>query len=114
VSAVTTDQNADPVGNAGKESPTETILTSIHTQWIISDSKPKVEITLFGENLAPNATITSNSPQITIEQVEADSFPIRVVVAIDITSPPGMYDLQYQAPGRAPIPFSIQYAGKSR
>jgi len=101
-----------PADNAGRQSDPVAVLTSVHAQWIISDSVPKAEITLFGENLAANATVTSASSNIVVESIDSDPGRAQIVVAMDVTSPAGDYELTYQAPGQAPIPFAIRYAGK--
>lgn len=92
------------------EAPPVAVITAVHPQWIISDGLPKVEIALFGENLADAARVSSSSSQAVVERVDADPGRTLVTVAMDASAPPGMYDFQYEAPGQPPIPFSIEYA----
>ena len=87
------------------------VITSVHAQWIISDSMPKAEITLIGEHLAPNPNVTSGSPQMKVETIDPDPGRTLIIVGMDMASPAGDYELQYQAPGQDPIPFTIRYAG---
>jgi len=109
--AGTAAKNTEPAGSDARQSSPVAVITSVHAQWIISDSMPKAEITLSGENLAPDATVTSNSPQMQVEKVEPDPIRTQVIVAMSMASPAGDYELQYQAPGQDPISFTIRYAG---
>lgn len=85
------------------------MITSVRLRWIISDSVPKVEIMLIGQNLPAGASVVSNSPQVTIEKIEPDTFMTTVQASLAAGTPPGDYELQYLAPGRPPIPFKIHY-----
>jgi hypothetical protein len=96
------------------ESKPVAVITSMHMQWIIDNSAPKVEINLFGENLAMDARVTSSSSQMRVERIEPGSGQTFVIVVVDPAAAPGNYEFQYQAPGQNPIPFTIQYAGPQR
>ena len=96
-------------GPAPAEAAPVAVITSVHPQWIISDSQPKVEITLFGENLARDARVTARSSQMRVESIDSDPGRAQVVVAVEAGTPPGNYEFQYEAPGQQAIPFTVQY-----
>jgi hypothetical protein len=102
-----------PAPEPGAQTPQPTIV-SVQPQWIISNSSPKMEITLFGQDLARDASVVSNSPYITVESVDPD--PARTIVTASLApnTPPGDYELLYTAPGSTPIPFKIHYQAPPR
>lgn len=95
---------------AAEEEP-RAVLMSVHPQWIIDDSQRKVEITLYGRDLPGNPSVTSSSHLLRVESVDSDPVRTLVLAVMDPAAPAGDYQLQYMAPGQAPIPFTLRYEG---
>jgi hypothetical protein len=85
------------------------VITSVDIQWILSDSQTKAEITLTGQNLADDASVTPQSPQTTVEAVNPSPERTLVTVAISPSAPAGDYAFQYSVPGRPPLFFTIRH-----
>lgn len=84
-------------------------IESMHMQWIVSDSKRKLEIILLGLNMTNDAAVTSASPYFQVDRVEPDPARTSVIVSVSPDAPAGSYEFQYQATGFPAIPFTIQY-----
>ncbi|OGS28683.1 MAG: hypothetical protein A2218_09925 [Elusimicrobia bacterium RIFOXYA2_FULL_53_38] len=85
------------------------VILSVNPQWIISDSVQKLEITLLGQNLAPDASVISLNPLLRIDRVEPDPVRTSVIAVLAPSAPAGDYMLQYQTPGGINIPFTFRY-----